>query len=111
MSNPRLGRETDPETGGALVCNAVADGDPETGPICGKPASHHLRWDTEPYENSFTCLEHFRFALDFGPRDQHSVTGSPCGLPGTAWVPCEPSYCELDTELRCTNGLRALENA
>jgi hypothetical protein len=91
---PHLGRQTDVETGYALVCNSVGrHGDPNLDPLCGRPATHHLLW--EGAENSFTCNQHLNFALEFDPLDVHSVENSACGMPDSFWVPGEPSHCTM----------------
>jgi hypothetical protein len=91
-----VGRETDAETGYALVCNATADGDPWKDALCGQPALWHIRWtDALPTENSFACADHLGFALRFNPFDVHSVENSACGIPGSYWVPGNPSHCMM----------------
>ncbi|MEU5668968.1 hypothetical protein ABZ749_01095 [Micromonospora sp. NPDC047753] len=91
-----VGRETDAETGYALVCTATPDGNPHTDTLCGKPATHHLRWNAATTENSLTCDGHLGLALNFGPHDVHSVEDSACGMPGSHWVPGRPSHCAMD---------------
>lgn len=91
-----VGRQTDQETGYALVCNATPDGNPHTDAICGKSATHHLRWDAVTTENSFACDGHLGYALNFGPHDVHSVEDSACGMPGAHWVVGRPSHCSMD---------------
>jgi hypothetical protein len=90
-----VGRQTDQETGCALVCNATPDGNPHTDAICGMPATHHLRWNEGDTENSFACDGHLGFALNFGPFDVHSVEDSACGMPGAQWVNGRPSHCSM----------------
>lgn len=92
---PHVGRETDEETGYALVCTATPGGDPQTEPLCGKRATHHLRWEAATTENGFACAEHLGFALKFDPVDVHSVENSACGMPGAWWMPGDPSYCTM----------------
>lgn len=92
---PHVGRETDRETGYALVCTAAPDGDPHAGALCGKRATHHLRWEEATTENGFACDGHLGFALSFDPFDVHSVENSACGMPGSWWVPGQPSYCTM----------------
>lgn len=90
-----LGREVAVETGYALVCNATPDGDPNTDALCGKPATHHIRWEEATTENGLACAMHLDFALSFDPYDVHSVENSACAMPGSVWMPGNPSYCVL----------------
>lgn len=90
-----VGRETDAETGYALVCNATPSGDPAVDPLCGQPATHHIRWEEATTENGFACPQHLDMAFGYGPYDVHSVENSACGMPGSHWVPGQPSYCAM----------------
>lgn len=93
-----VGREVAAETGYALVCNATVGSDPHTGALCGKPATHHIRWNQETTVNSFACDEDLGVAFNFNPFDVHSTENSACGMPGSQWVPREPnkpSYCTM----------------
>lgn len=89
-----LGRETDTETGYALVCNATPDGNPDTDALCGKPATWHIRWEEATTENGFACNAHLDFALSFKPFQVHTTDNSACGMPGAWWVP-DPSHCTM----------------
>ena len=93
---PHVGRQVDRETGYALVCNATPGQDPDTGTLCGQPATHHFRWREIDTENGFACAEHVAFARSFAPWDEHSVEGSACGMPGSFWVSGDPSRCVMD---------------
>lgn len=90
-----VGRETDAETGYALVCTATPGGDPNAGALCGKRATHHIRWEQATTENGFACAEHLDMALSYDPFDVHTVEDSACGMPGAFWVPGDPSYCAM----------------
>jgi hypothetical protein len=92
---PRLGRETDVETGYALVCNATPGGNPLTDAICGKLAVLHVQWEEASTENGFACEEHLSFALGFNPWDCHDTGSSACGMPGSFWVRGQPSHCTM----------------
>ncbi|MBF9135215.1 hypothetical protein I0C86_40770 [Plantactinospora sp. S1510] len=95
-----VGRQVAAETGYALICNAAPDGNPHTGAICGRPATHHVRWTEATTVNGLACDEDLGFALNFGPFDVHSTENSACGMPGAHWVPREgnrPSFCMLPT--------------
>jgi hypothetical protein len=90
-----LGRQVDVETGYALVCNATPGEDPATGKLCGQRATHHIRWEEATTENGFACDRHLDFALSFDPHDVHGVENSACGMPGSWWVPGDPSHCTM----------------
>lgn len=90
-----VGRQTDVETGYALVCTAVTDGHPDTGALCGQPASHHIRWEEATTENGFACPVHLALALILGFFGLHGVKDSACGLPGAWWVSGPPSHCAM----------------
>jgi hypothetical protein len=90
-----VGRETNAETGYALVCTATTDGDPDTGPLCGKPATHHIRWEAATTENGLACRGHLDLVFGLHPYDVHSVENSACSMPGSLWVPGDPSYCTM----------------
>lgn len=90
-----VGRETDVETGYALVCSATPAGDSDADPLCGKPATHHIRWEEATTENGLACDEHLDMALNFSPFDVHSVENSACAIPGSWWVSGQPSYCTM----------------
>lgn len=90
-----LGRQTDVETGYALVCNATPGEDPNTAALCGNRATHHVRWEEATTENGFACAEHLDFALSYEPFDVHGVGDSACGMPGACWMPGDPSYCAM----------------
>jgi hypothetical protein len=90
-----VGRETDAEVGYALVCTATPGSDPHNDPVCGKPATHHIRWEEATTENGFACDAHLEFALGFNPFDVHSVENSACGMPGSFWILGQPSHCTM----------------
>lgn len=97
MNLPKhVGRETDDEVGYALVCTSTEPkGNPWVDPVCGAPATHHVRWEESTTLNGFACDAHLGFALDFNPFDVHSVENSACGIPGSSWVPGPPSRCMI----------------
>lgn len=97
MSTPlpaHVGRDLEPETGCALVCGATPDGNPDTGAICGQPATHHLKWNTDG-ENGLSCDQHLDAGLGFGPVDVHGTDNGACGMPGAVWVDGSPSHCTM----------------
>lgn len=87
-----VGRQTDPETGYALVCNAETD---TQGALCLKPATLHVRWREQDTENGFACDDHHAFARSFAPFDEHDTTNSACGMPGSWWILGDPSHCTM----------------
>lgn len=82
-----LGPQTDRVPEHALVCRYA--GEHRYGPICGAPATVHLRLTgtCDHWHDTTACAEHAPIARLVGFREEHPTTGSACFMPGSVWQP------------------------
>lgn len=94
--HPHVGAESPAWAHYSLVC--VYSGVTPDGPLCGKPATTHVRWTDGPGDAiaSSACDLHAEYARTYGILDEHPTADSACCMPGSIWIDGPPSRCVID---------------
>lgn len=63
-----------------MTCGFGADD-----PLCDKPATWHVVWDSDALDHSLACDEHMAYAQQFAYYDRHPITET-CNVPSAEFV-------------------------